>query len=150
MAADCYCFRARRASRLLTRVYDEALRPLGVQTSQLSVLVVIAMAPEAGAPLAVLADVLVMDRTTLSRNLRPLEKAGLVQLARAPRDGRVRLAQLTGAGQQVVEQGYPLWQQAQQKVAAALGTGPAAELRSRLDAVVGAVSGGRTPPPPRS
>ena len=150
MAVDCYCFRARRVSRGLTRLYDEALRPLGVQTSQLSLLVVVAMAPDDGAPLGMMADVLLMDRTTLSRNLRPLEKAGLLRVARSPADKRAKLVLLTPAGQRVVTKSLPLWRAAQRKIAAAMGSGPAAQLRTQLDTVIGALNSITQPAAKRS
>lgn len=140
MTAECLCFRARRVSRALTRLYDEALRPLGIQATQLTLLNAVAMCGEDGAPMGRVADVLAMDGTTLSRNLRPLEKAGLVRIARLPGDRRVRLAQLTPAGRQRVAEALPLWTQAHQRVVAALGAEPAAELRLRFDAAAAAAA----------
>lgn len=140
MAAECVCFRARRVSRALTRIYDDALRPLGVQTSQLAVLVVVALSPEDGASLGAMADVLVMDRTTLSRNLRPLEKDGLLRITRAREDARVKRVVLTSAGRRVLERGFPLWQEAQRAVVGAMGSGAAADLRRRLDDVIAGVA----------
>ena len=69
-------------------VYDDALRPIGLQQSQLPVLVALAIFGEPGAPMNALAQALVMDRTTLTRNVRPLEKAGLLRVARSPADAR--------------------------------------------------------------
>src|SRR5688500_18605074 len=86
ISRNCTCLRVRQASRVLTRVYDEVLRPLGVQTSQLTLLVAVAEFGESGASLGALADALVMDRTTLTRNVRPLENAGLLRNARSPED----------------------------------------------------------------
>lgn len=143
MAGECLCFRARRASRALTRLYDDALRPLGIQASQLSVLNVIAMVDERGgeAAMGVLSDALVMDRTTLSRNLRPLEKAGLVRIAPSPADARARLVRLTSKGERTLAEALPLWKSANARVVAVLGADSAAALRGRLDAAVAAVSG---------
>jgi DNA-binding MarR family transcriptional regulator len=140
MTADCLCFRARRVSRALTRMYDEALRPLGLQATQLTLLNAVTMCGEAGAPMGRLADVLAMDATTLSRNLRPLEKAGLVRMERLPADRRVRLATLTPAGQRMVEEALPLWTRAHERVVAALGTEAAADLRDRFDATTAATT----------
>lgn len=136
MADQCLCFRARRASRSLTRVYDEALRPLGIQATQLTLLNVIAMSREAGGTMSEVAEYLAMDGTTLSRNLRPLESAGLVRVKRIAADGRVRVAQLTAAGRRLIEHALPLWKRAHRRVVAALGPAAAAELRDRLDATV--------------
>lgn len=149
MTADCLCFRARRVSRALTRMYDEALRPLGLQATQLTLLNAVTMCGEGGAPMSRLADVLAMDATTLSRNLRPLEKAGLVRMERLPADRRVRLATLTPAGQRMVAEALPLWTRAHERVVAALGTDAATELRDRFDATTtAAASAGATSPPP--
>ena len=140
MTAECLCFRARRVSRAITRMYDEALRPLGIQATQLTLLNAVAMAGEGGAAMGRLAAILAMDGTTLSRNLRPLEKAGLLRIGRLPEDGRVRVAMLAPQGQRVVEQALPLWTQAHERVVAVLGAGAAADLRDRFDAASAAAS----------
>jgi DNA-binding MarR family transcriptional regulator len=121
IAAECTCIRARQTARALTKLYDEALRPSGVQTSQLAVLVAVAHFGEAGATIHRLADVLVMDRSTLSRNLRPLEKQGLLRVARSPDDARLRLVLLTKQGERALERVYPLWERAQREVEARAG-----------------------------
>ena len=133
IAAECLCFRARRISRVLTRLYDEALRPLGIQSTQLSVLSAIAKGGEGGNLMARMAEGLAMDLTTLSRNLRPLEKAGLVRIERQPSDRRVRVALLTSEGERVLAGALPLWRTAHERVTQALGLDAAAELRGRLD-----------------
>jgi DNA-binding MarR family transcriptional regulator len=145
MTAECLCFRARRVSRALTRMYDDALRPLGLHATQLTVLNAVAMAGE-GATLGRLADILAMDQTTLSRNLRPLQAAGLVQLARVDGDRRMRAARLTPAGERMVEDALPAWTQAHARVVAALGADAAVELRGRLDAVSAAAALSPAPP----
>jgi len=82
-------------SRVLTRLYDDALRPSGLRVSQLTVLVAIAKFGEPGAKIGRLADVLAMERTTLTRNIGPLEAAGLLRVARDPEDARARILVLT-------------------------------------------------------
>ena len=144
MAADCLCFRARRVSRALTRMYDDALRPLGIQATQLTLLNAVAMCGGEGATMALLANVLAMDGTTLSRNLRPLEKAGLIRIERLPADRRVRLALLTPAGERLVAEALPLWRDAHARVVSALGTDAALDLRDRFDATSAAAH--RAPP----
>jgi DNA-binding MarR family transcriptional regulator len=141
MAEECLCFRARRTSRALTRLYDEALRPLGIQASQLSVLNAVALIGDREAAMGTLADILVMDRTTLSRNLRPLEQAGLIRIDPSPVDARARLVRLTAAGERAVAEALPLWTRANAQVVAALGAGAAAALRGQFDAAVAAASG---------
>jgi DNA-binding MarR family transcriptional regulator len=146
MAADCLCFRARRTSRAITRLYDEALRPLGVHATQLTLLNAITMCGAAGAPMGRLASVLAMDATTLSRNLRPLIAAKLVRLARQPADARTRIAKLTPSGERLVEAALPLWTDAHRRVVSMLGIETAAGLRALLDAAAGAAAEGGNHP----
>ena len=134
MTADCLCFRARRVSRALTRMYDDALRPLGIQATQLTLLNAVTMCGKEGATMARLTEILAMDGTTLSRNLRPLEKAGLMRIERLPADRRARLAMLTPAGERMVADALPLWREAHARVVSALGADAALELRDRFDA----------------
>jgi DNA-binding MarR family transcriptional regulator len=145
MAGECLWLRARRLSRVMTRAYDEALRPLGIQISQLGLLNVVALCGEGGGSMSTIAEILVMDRTTLSRNLRPLERSGLIKIVRAPDDGRARLVVLTPAGRRIIEEATPLWQQAHRKTIEALGPTAAADLRERLDAAVVAAGGSPGP-----
>jgi DNA-binding MarR family transcriptional regulator len=145
MAGECLWLRARRLSRVMTRAYDEALRPLGIQISQLGLLNVVALCGEGGGGMSTIADILVMDRTTLSRNLRPLERSGLIKVVRAPDDGRARLVVLTPAGRRVIEEATPLWQAAHRATIAALGPKAASDLRERLDTAVVAAGGSPGP-----
>ena len=143
MAAECLCFRARRVSRALTRMYDEELRPLGIQATQLTLLNAVAMGGERGVVMSRLAEVLAMDPTTLSRNLRPLEKAGLLRIERSTHDRRVRIARLTQQGRERLEEALPLWQRAHARILEALGPEDARELRDRFDSAVAATSPAR-------
>jgi len=127
--------RVRQASRRVSRLYDEALRPVGVQVSQLTVLVATAMFGEAGVKIGVMADALGMERTTLTRNLRPLEKEGWIRVARDPADARARIVLLTRAGERTIEKAFPLWEQSQKRLRALLGKGQADELRKSLMSV---------------
>lgn len=143
ITAECLAFRVRRASRVLTRLYDEALRPLGIQATQLTLLNAVTLCDASsgdGAAMSRLADVLAMDLTTLSRNLRPLEKSRLVEVTRSPNDRRVRIARLTSAGRQLIANALPLWKHAHSRVVDALGSKQAAELRNAFDATVAAVN----------
>ena len=138
IGAECLCFRARRVSRLLTRIYDEALRPLGIQATQLTLLSGIAGPGRQGQSVSRLTEMLAMDPTTLSRNLRPLEKAGLVEIRRSDTDKRVRVIALTSEGERVLIEAMPLWRIAQDRLAAALGS-QAVPLREQFDAAAAAV-----------
>ncbi len=138
--AGCLCFRVRRASRALTRAYDEALRPLGIQAPQLTLLSAIAAAGPMGQRVPVLVDLLAMDATTLSRNLRQLEKPGLVSLHRAPADRRVRVVRLTDAGRGTLDAALPLWRSAHARLAQKLGEENAQALGKALDEAVARTS----------
>ena len=132
IANECTCMRVRQASRTLSRLYDESLRPIGLQISQLTVLVATAMFGEAGAKIGEMADVLGMERTTLTRNLRPMEKEGWLRVARDPADARSRIVLLTRIGERVIERAFPAWQQTQKRLRGLLGSGQADDLRDRL------------------
>ncbi|AGP38241.1 MarR family winged helix-turn-helix transcriptional regulator [Sorangium cellulosum] len=136
IASSCALVRVRRASRALTRLYDEALRPSGLQATQLTMLVAVATCGDGGVKLGALADGLVMDRTTLTRNLAPLERAGLLRVARAPDDARVRLIFLTRQGERAIEAAFPLWERTQKHVRERLGPSEADALREELGRVV--------------
>lgn len=138
IAGECLCFRARRVARALTRIYDEALRPLDVQATQLTLLSAISLMSrraKGGGSMGRLAESLSMDRTTVSRNVRLLRDDGLVSIERSPRDGRVRIVRPTKAGERTLAEGLPLWKQAHGKVVETLGPDAAAEFREQLDAV---------------
>lgn len=134
IGAECLCFRSRRVSRVLTRLYDEALRPLGIQATQLTLMSGIAGAGERGQTMGRLTEMLAMDPTTLSRNLRPLERSGLAEIAKSEKDRRVRVAKLTPEGERVLSEALPIWRRAQDQVVKALGEEAALDLRDRLDA----------------
>ena len=134
IAADCLCFRARRAARVITRTYDEALRPLGIRATQLTVLNAVAIGGEQGAGIGRLADVLGMDPTTLTRNLGPLERRGFIRIEEGG-DPRSRVARLRPAGARILCNALPLWREAHTRVMDALGAEAAGELRRRLDEV---------------
>jgi DNA-binding MarR family transcriptional regulator len=120
----------------VTRLYDDALGPLGLGANQYSIL---AQLDHAG-PSAIgdLADQLVMDRSTLGHLLRPLEKRHLVGLDVPDHDGRTRIAALTPSGRTLVASGHPLWARAQQRFADAVGKDDAIELRTVLKHVASA------------
>ena len=113
MLATCACTRVRTAARVVTRVYDEFLRSAGLKASQLAVLAAIDSADEVS--IAALSKRLLVDRTTLSRNLKPLIADGLVALGE---EGwrRSKFVRITKAGRLRLESALPLWQRAQQGV----------------------------------
>ncbi len=133
----CLGMALRRASRAVTQRYDEALAQIGLRSTQFSVLVGLAHAPEV--PLSRLAAALVMDRTTLTRNLAPLLRDGLVE-ERAAADGRVRLFALTGKGKKTFERALPAWETAQSHMVRALAEHVAPLTQGLSRAVVAARS----------
>jgi DNA-binding MarR family transcriptional regulator len=118
VARGCACFNLRKAARAITQLYDAALAPSGIRATQLSVLVALALGERA--PMGRVADALVMDRTTLTRNLRPLERRGWVRIDRGA-DRRERFLSLTPSGRTVLEGALPLWQTAQARVVEHVG-----------------------------
>ncbi len=103
----CLCLAAQRAARTLARRFDEALRPAGLTSGQFSLLTSLNRpdAPSVGE----VAEVLGMDRTTLTANLKPLERRGLMETRVDPEDRRSRRLALTEAGLQVLEIATPIW-----------------------------------------
>jgi len=136
----CTCFNLRKAARAITQHYDEALKPSGLRATQFSILGVLArMTP---APLNRLSDALVMDRTTLTRNLRPLVAKGLIVIAADEDDRRRRSVGLTGKGAKALNQALPLWRSVQEQVIARLTPRRWQRLEKDLGRAVEAASGG--------
>ena len=133
-ALSCLCAQTRRVDRLLNRIYDDALRPLGINTMQKSLLTNIRRSPD-GADFGELSDRLAMDRSTLTRNLSTLEHAGLVAVAPNEHDGRKRVILLTDAGRHTETASVALWRDAQDRVVDALGFERAKELTTLLASV---------------
>jgi len=132
-ARDCACFNLRKAARAVTQMYEAALAPTGIRATQFSVLVALAMAESA--PLSRVAEWLVMDRTTLTRNLRPLARRGWVRIAPGE-DRRERTLSLTRSGRAALERALPLWQRAQAELHERLGDGPWTRLPADLQSLV--------------
>ncbi len=133
VAGTCTCGNLRRAMRAVTQAYDAALAPSGLRATQFNVLVAIAHIGRP--PLSRLAEALVMDRTTLSRNLRPLERDGLVAIA-AGGDRRTREIRLTPKGRKALERALPLWERVQGRMRAGFGRKRWQALRGDLDVAV--------------
>jgi DNA-binding MarR family transcriptional regulator len=124
----------RKATRRVSQLYDSALEPCGLRTTQRAILSHIA---RTGTPLlGELAEALVMDRGALTHNLQPLERDGLVEISIDPDDRRNRLVALTSAGRAKLAESEPLWKCAQDGFEAAFGVAKSASLRKALDYVV--------------
>jgi DNA-binding MarR family transcriptional regulator len=124
---QCFCLNAQRAARRLARLYDEGLRPLGLNHGQFSLLMLVAGLQ----PVSVgqVADELVMDRTTVTAAVKPLELRGLLRTAVSPSDQRQRLLSVTPAGLALLGKASTEWQALQQTVQSHR---PRAALRSDL------------------
>lgn len=126
----CLCLHAQRAARALARRFDEALRPLGLTNGQFSLLMSLNR-PEPP-PMRPVAELLGMDRTTLTASLKPLERRGLVRVEPDPEDRRSRRLHLTPAGRAVLAEAFPVWRDTHAAAEAGLGKGEADRLRANL------------------
>jgi DNA-binding MarR family transcriptional regulator len=132
MNPTCNCYSLRQATRRVTQLYDQTLTPLGLRVTQLSMLREIdRLGPVALNPLA---EAMVMDRTTLGHNLRPLQARGLVRLL-VGKDRRSREVSLTRKGRAALAEGWKLWHRAQDVFEKELGKETAAILRGLLHRV---------------
>ncbi len=133
----CSCASLRRLTRRVTQYYDHALKPGGLRVTQYSILVHIAHAE--GLSLTELADRLDLDRTTLTRNLGPLEKAGWIELTAGP-DRRSRSVRLTPAGARLAERAAPLWRAAERGFRQTVGQEEAARLKCLIAGAMSSLS----------
>lgn len=130
--AECACFGLRKVTRAVTQFYDRHLEPTDIRATQFTLL--IALSSAAGKTLTELAEDLVMDRTTLTRNLKPLEKAGYITIVRLA-DRRSKGYTLTDKGREAIEKGVPKWRAAQQHIVGQLGHDRFQRLLHELEAV---------------
>ena len=117
--SGCACLNLRGAARAVTQLYDEILKPSGLKATQFSVLAT--MASVGPASMTTISKALVMDRTTLTRNLKPLRDRGLVKEVTNSEDRRQRRISLTRAGKAALSKALPLWDQAQNQVITGIG-----------------------------
>ena len=131
---ECNCFVVRSAARQVTQLYDQFLAPVGLHVTQFSIL---AKLKRLG-PMTInaLAKDMVMDRTTLGRNVLPLERDGLIKIEASTTDGRAKVLHLTKTGEKRLEAGREAWEQAQGRFEARFGAKRAADFRAILRAVV--------------
>ena len=131
---ECNCLVVRSAARHVTQLYDQFLAPVGLHVTQFSIL---AKLKRLG-PMTInaLAKEMVMDRTTLGRNVLPLERDGLIRIEASATDGRAKELHLTKAGEKRLLAGREAWTQAQAQFEDRFGAKRAAEFRAILRAVV--------------
>jgi DNA-binding MarR family transcriptional regulator len=122
----------RKASRRLAQLYDNVLVPCGLKSTQFSILVELARRADAPPTMNELADELVMDRSTLGHNLRPLERDGLLALEEGKTDRRRRHVVLTSQGKAKCAEARELWKVAQDHFLQVFGAAQAATLRTTL------------------
>jgi DNA-binding MarR family transcriptional regulator len=129
----CTCGSLRKASRRVSQFYDAALAPVGIKSTQFAILAELDYSRLEG-PLTMceLAHAMVMDRSTLGHNLRPLQRDSLLILRTAPHDRRKRHVELTQKGKETLEEARRLWRHAEGRFEKIFGKQPAAELRSVL------------------
>src|SRR5437667_9255130 len=118
VALPCMCASFRRASRALTQLYDEALRPLGLRATQFTILQALSMAGEVSQ--GELGQILAMDSTTLTRTLRIMGREGWI-VERRGEDRRERLLRLARAGRYEFNRALPFWEEAQAQLGRRLG-----------------------------
>lgn len=131
---DCNCFVVRAAARHVSQLYDQFLAPTGLRTSQFSILA--KLKQKGPVTINVLAEDMVVDRTTLGRNILPLVRDGLIRIETTAADRRAKELHLTRAGAKRLEAARKGWSAAQARFETALGTARAAELRQLLKVVV--------------
>ena len=131
---DCNCLAVRQAARHITQFYDQLLTPSGLRTTQFSIL---AKLRRLG-PMTInaLAAEMVMDRTTLGRNILPLERDGLIRIAPVAGDRRAKELHLTKAGAKRLQGALKEWAAAQSRFEERFGPKRATELRATMRAVV--------------
>ncbi|SNS47006.1 MarR family winged helix-turn-helix transcriptional regulator [Tropicimonas sediminicola] len=115
----CLCLHLQRAARAIGRRFDEALRPLGLTNGQYSLLVSLNR-PEPPR-MGDVAHLLALDRTTLTANLKPLNRRGLLEILPDPEDGRSRRLALTDAGRDLLVKAVPIWRATHDAVDRMLG-----------------------------
>lgn len=131
--SECTLGNLRMAARVVTQVFDEMLQPTGIKSTQYGMLGAVAVLGPG--TISRIAEKIAMDRTTFTRNIKPLESLGLVSISRG-RDMRTRIVDLTATGKQVLIDGIPLWEACQERMAQALGPERRRELVENLRAVV--------------
>ena len=129
----CLCLHIQRAARAIARRFDEALRPFGLTNGQFSLLMALnrPQPPRIGD----VAHILAMDRTTLTANLKPLDRRGLVEIVVDPEDRRGRRLRLSDAGRDLLVAAVPVWRDTHGKIDDLLPDADPDRLRADLRAL---------------
>jgi DNA-binding MarR family transcriptional regulator len=137
LVQNCTSFNLRKASRAVTQLFDEALKPCGLYSTQFTLLNAIHLSDSA--TITKLSQALIMDRTTLTRNLNPLQKNGWIEVIPGE-DRRTKTLSITKAGKQVLKEATKYWEKVQTQVVKSLGKKQWDELLDKLDLVVAKLS----------
>jgi DNA-binding MarR family transcriptional regulator len=130
---NCLCLHVRRAARAVARRFDDALRPLDLTNGQFSLMMSLNR-PEPP-KMRDVSNLLAMDRTTLTANLKPLERRGLVAVTPDEEDRRSRRLTLTPAGEALLAEAVPIWVRTEAEIEALLGRSSPDRLRADLSAL---------------
>lgn len=128
----CVCFQLRRTSRAITQLYDAALQPSGIRSTQFTLLV--AIAKKEPISISALGDLVVIDATTLSRSLRKVEQMGLIKIVSGA-DRRARMVRLSAKGQEALRVSVPYWRKVQEEVVSRLAGPDWAEIQIQLEKI---------------
>ena len=131
----CMCAVIRKTGRLLTKKYDRYLKPSGLKVTQFSMLANISRNP--GIAVSKLAELLVMDQSTVTRNLRVLEKIGYIHIETDTVDHRIKRIQITDFGISRMDEAWPYWEKAQLEIERIIGREHIEELLSIFREITG-------------
>ncbi len=143
IGSSCACFAVRKMTRAVTQLYDHHLSETGLRITQFTLLNAISGFKKV--PVYVLSEELVMDRTTLTRNLKPLIKAGLIASIPDKKDARVRNLSLTQEGTERLNAATPYWERAQEEFVERVGENSWAEVSQGISLIDRALSAGLRP-----
>jgi DNA-binding MarR family transcriptional regulator len=127
---ECNCFALRQAARYVTQIYERHIGRVGLTAAQFTILAKLARTPDS--TMLDLADAMVMDRTTLVRALKPLQRDGFVVAEISEHDGRSLMFSLSPSGESVLEQAVVAWHEAQEEFEKKFGRARAKALRAQL------------------
>lgn len=133
MSSPCYCALLRRAARRMSADYDAALAPFGINIAQFALLRTVKH--QDGISLSDLGRSVDLDRSTIGRNVRVLERMALMRMIRSDADKREAVVALTEGGTKLIEAAEPAWQACQRTVEERFGKADLADLRTLLDAM---------------
>ncbi len=139
VANFCACTQVRKTARAITQLYDEIMRPAGLKATQFSVLVAVSLCGDQGVAISRLGEILVIDRTSLTRILQPLAAQRLLRISAAD-DRRVKLVTPTARGRERLAEALRLWKRAQKKFLDRVGETQWTEVHAQLKRVTDTIT----------